>query len=505
MRALLDTNILIHREASKVAREDIGVLFNWLDRLKYEKMVHPLSLAELMKHADKTVVATMRAKALSYSVLKTEAPETEEIRLLRSKHDRGRNDAIDTSLLKEVFGQRVDCLITEDRAIHEKASVLGIADRVFTIDDFLEKVTAENPELADYKVLAVKKEYFGNIDLSDQFFDSFRSDYVGFDRWFNRKADDIAYVCKDEGGRLVAFLYLKSERAEESYSDIEPPFTRKRRLKIGTFKVVSNGFKLGERFLKIAFDNALRFEVDELYVTIFNKTEEHERLVKLLLDFGFQLHGIKRSESGEEEVYTRDFSPRVNVAHPCLTYPYMSGQRRKFVVPIYPAYHTELLPDSILRTESATDFVESRPNRNAIRKVYISRSIKRDISKGDVLIFYRTASGGPAHYTSVATTVALVDEVIPKVDDVEQFVRLCRRRSVFSDADLVKHWNWNKSNRPFIVNFLYVHSLPKRLNLAALKDLGILSEAPRGFEEIGDPAFRKLMEESGANTRLVVD
>ncbi len=41
MRVLLDTNILIHREASTVVPQDIGQLFFWLDKLKNEKCVHP--------------------------------------------------------------------------------------------------------------------------------------------------------------------------------------------------------------------------------------------------------------------------------------------------------------------------------------------------------------------------------------------------------------------------------------------------------------------------------
>ena len=39
MRALLDTNILIHREAATVVRQDIGKVFLWLDKLRYEKCV----------------------------------------------------------------------------------------------------------------------------------------------------------------------------------------------------------------------------------------------------------------------------------------------------------------------------------------------------------------------------------------------------------------------------------------------------------------------------------
>jgi predicted nucleic acid-binding protein len=171
VKVLLDTNILIHREASKIVNEEIGTLFNWLDRLHYEKCIHPLSIEELKKHSDLEVVKTIQTKIKNYNTLKTEAPEMEAIEQIRNKYDRNENDSIDTSLLKEVYSNRVNYLITEDRKIHAKALDLGIANLVFTIDDFLEKVTAENPALSEYKVLSARKEYFGNININDPFFD----------------------------------------------------------------------------------------------------------------------------------------------------------------------------------------------------------------------------------------------------------------------------------------------------------------------------------------------
>jgi len=504
MRVLLDTNIVIHREASAVVRENIGVLFNWLDRLHWTKCIHPVSIGEIQKHRDRKVVAAFVAKLKTYAELKTEAPESPEIASIRLG-DKDDNDKNDTSLVKEVYARRVDFLITEDRAIHVKARALGVADRVFTIDDFLEKVTAENPELATYRVLSVKKELFGNIDLDDPFFLSFKSDYVGFAEWFNRKADETAYVCKADSGELLAFLYLKIEDEREPYPDIFPAFARKRRLKIGTFKVAMNGYKLGERFLKIIFDNALRAKVGEIYVTIFNNDADQERLTALLLDWGFREHGVKRSSSGEERVLVRDFLPKIDATDPKTSFPFMSRRQRKFIVPIWPDYHTELLPDSILRTESPDHFVENRPNRNAIRKVYISRSIYRDLAPGDIIIFYRTkASAGAGHYTSVATTLGIVETVTRKIVDEEQFISLCRKRSVFSDEELKKWWNWKPSNRPFVVKFLYAYSLPKRPNLATLKETKIIAEAPRGFEEISDAAFVKLIDISHADHYLIV-
>ena len=182
----------------------------------------------------------------------------------------------------------------------------------------------------------------------------------------------------------------------------------------------------------------------------------------------------------------------------------MSLKARKFIVPIYPEYHTELLPDSILRTESPADFVENRPNRNAIRKVYISRSIRRDLESGDIIVFYRTASGGSAHYTSVATTLGIVQKVVTGIRTDQEFIDLCRKRSVFPDEELKKYWNYNRSNRPFIVNFLYSYSLPKRPNLASLKEENIITEAPRGFDPISDQAFLQLLKISHADQRLTV-
>jgi predicted nucleic acid-binding protein len=502
MRVLLDTNVIIHREANYVVKDMIGSLFYWLDKLKHEKYIHPSSIDEIRQHKDPKVVATFEKKLQSYNVLKTLAPDSSVMVAIRQKYDTTPNDIIDSSLLNELYSERVDILITEDKKIHTKANALGLSDKVFKIDAFLEKAVAENPDLVDYDVLSVRQEYFGNIDIQDPFFDSFKRDYPGFEKWFNRKAQEIAYICKGEDNSILAFLYIKTESKDENYNDIQPVLEPKYRLKIGTFKVTINGFKLGERFLKIVFDNALQYRVDEIYVTIFDRTIDQKRLIELLQEWGFLFHGKK----GEENVYTRNFRPGFNLSNPQLTYPYFSRTTRKFIVPIYPEYHTELFPDSILRTESSKDFIENRPNRNALSKVYISRSYERSLKRGDMIVFYRTKTAdGSAYYTSVTTTVGIVQEVITKIDNLKHFISLCKRRSVFTDADLAKHWNYAPNNRPFIVNFLYIFSFAKRLNLKILQEQNIISDAPRGFELLNDHAFQTLMELSNGDQRLIVD
>ena len=503
MRALLDTNIVIHREAPAVVNQDIGILFKWLDKAKYDKCVHPISVDELQKHQNEKKRNTLNIKLQSYSILKTIAPLADEVQAVSAQIDTNENDINDSRLLNEVFQGRVDIFISEDKKIHTKAAQLGIEDRVFRIDGFLEKVVSENPDLINYNVLSVTKKHFGDIDLQDSFFNSFRRDYDGFDRWFNKKADEIAYVTHNRG-HILSFLYVKVEDEKESYADITPAFMPKRRLKIGTFKVVSNGVRLGERFLKIIFDNALRYHVDEIYVTIFDQTDEQERLIGLLQDWGFSPYGIKRTLNGNEQVLVRNFAPLVSRDYPKHSFPYLSASNQIFLCPIYPDYHTELFPDSILTTESALNFQESQPHRNALSKVYISRSINRNLSPGDVIVFYRT--GG--YHKSVVTTIGIVESIVNGIQSEQEFILKCRKRSVFSDVELKKHWNYNVRNRPFIVNFLYTYSFPKRPNLAKLIQLGVVAgadAAPRGFEPISKDQFYKIITESQSNEGIIVD
>lgn len=502
MRILLDTNIIIHREATKVINEDIGILFRWLDELKHDKIIHPVTVSEINNYRTVGLSDSFKKKILSYSVLKTVAPLAPEVQAICNQLDNNQNDRNDTVLLNEVFCGRVDLLITEDQKLHRKATLLGIGDKVLFIDTFIERCLVDNPSLVDYKIQTVKKEYFGNINLNDHFFDSFRDDYHDFNKWFARKSDESAYVCY-EHDRLCAFLYLKIEDRNENYSDITPTFSPKKRLKIGTLKVTLNGYKIGERFIKVIIDNALRFRADEIYVTIFEKTLEQKRLIRLLEEYGFYKHGTKQSFSGSETVYVKSMTPKVDLSDLKASYPYIAANRQAFLVPIYPQYHTSLLPDSILANETPKEYAYQESYRNAISKVYVCRSVERDIHPGDIIIFYRT--GG--YYKSVITTIGVVENTVMAINSSDDFVRLCRQRSVFTEKELLDQWNYSPHNRPFIVNFLYTYSFPHRINMQRLIELGIITDvnsAPRGFCKISHAQFLSIIKETETNENIIV-
>ena len=499
MKVLLDTNIIIHREANRIVEQDIGQLFNWIDKLHYVKYIHPITISEINSYQNKQVVETFSIKLDSYNRIKHQLPFSETVQSISLEFDVNDNDINDTHLLNEIYESRIDLLITQDKKIHAKASRLELSDKVFKIQSFLEKVTSENPDLVQYNVLAVKKADFAEVDINDNFFDSFREDYNEFDNWFKSKFDKVCYVCYSDNN-LTAFLYIKVEEKTENYSEIKPIFNKKKRLKIGTLKVISNGYKIGERFLKIVFDNAIQYKVDEIYVTVFDKRPEQEQLIDMLKGWGFVEHGIKSTKNGDEIVLTRPFgkSQPVEINNPKLSFPFFSRNTKKYIIKIEPQYHTELFPDSINTREDKTKYTENKSHRNRIGKVYISHSKDRHLKPGDIIIIYRIGDTYPKKYSSTVTAICIVEEVADGFTSFDEFYKACFRRTMIKRDDLEKNW-WNKypKYRPFVIKFLYAHSFPTpKPTLNDLNRIGVISDImnmPRGFIEINNNQFNKLV------------
>ena len=84
MRALLDTNVIIHRENTKATSFTIGKLFYWLDKLHYEKLIHPYSIDELRKYRNPQMQSLYDAKIDAYTDMRCIAPQTAEFTALLS-------------------------------------------------------------------------------------------------------------------------------------------------------------------------------------------------------------------------------------------------------------------------------------------------------------------------------------------------------------------------------------------------------------------------------------
>lgn len=383
-----------------------------------------------------------------------------------------------------------------------KADRLSIQNKVYSINAFITKCTTENPELLNYEALSVRKTTFGEVNIQDHFFDTFRESYAQFDRWFAGKCDQDAYICKKDDNQIQGFLYLKIEGPEEPYPDISPVFEPKRRLKVGTFKVESTGFRLGERFIKIIFDNAIKQKVDEIYVTLFTDRSELEALYALLCRWGFYYYGTKTTGDKVERVLVKKMNVYDSTQSAKKNFPNLDFNHKKYYLPIEAKYHTHLLPDCKLRTENEIDFMGKDPQKYALQKVYISFSYKRDMQPGDFLLLYRKGTTpGRKGFESVITAVGIIDEVEYDFVSKEEFMASCENRSVFSKEELEEFWNTRRKTL-LVIKFIFVKNLEKKLNLIYLWNNGYVPEksGPRPFDTMSDEQFNGILEES--NTEI---
>ena len=146
----------------------------------------------------------------------------------------------------------------------------------------------------------IKIKTFQELDLSDEFFSSLKTDYPNFEKWFTSHPERKAYVLFDSDNKIKGFLCLKEE--DRVVDDIRPKLHANKILKVATFKTEAHGEKLGERFMKIIIDKATQENFDACYATVFPK---HTKLIELMKHFGFEEYGEKGDALNPEKVYVK--------------------------------------------------------------------------------------------------------------------------------------------------------------------------------------------------------
>ena len=349
---------------------------------------------------------------------------------------------------------------------------------------------------------------FREINLKDKFFDSLRARYDSFDDWFQKKVekDQKAYVFRDaKNGEILDFLYLKKE--EKEIDDVIPPLPYKKHLKVGTFKITPRHTRRGERFMKKIMDVAIAGRYDDIYVTIF-PTDELQSLIKVFKRYGFEKKGIKKHKDGRvENVYVKDMHAIHNDV--LKDYPMVNlASNKKWLLSIYPDYHTKLFPDSILRTEDPYDLLKDVSETNSIHKIYICwmKDVWR-MKKGDVVVIYRTNDGaGSAAYRSVATSVCLVEEIrtFQDFDDVEDFVKYTNVYSVFDERNL-RSWYRYKNNFTVVKMTYNVAFRKKVIRKSLLEDAHMDASAYWGFLHLSENEFKQIVKLGDADERYFIN
>lgn len=496
MKLLYDTNILINIQDPKELSPNLQALLTIIREHGHQEFIHPASLKDIENDSNAERRKITTSKLCGYPRLPSPPiPDDEFTSLVGnpvSSHDENDNEIL-FSLKKNL----VDFLITEDKGIIKKANLLNLDDRVFSIDSALNYFTDLYQRfLPSHSLLS--KCYAHEIDINQPFFDSLKSDYgdVDFKKWYEKcvKEGRECYTY-EMNHKIKAFLMLKEENEIIEIHTHSIPATK--RVKIATLKVDFPGSKMGELFLKIAFQYCINNQIFEIYLTHFETKDD--TLTPLIENFGFEKIG--ELAKNDEPVYLKKFIPEttelqsLEIArkyYPCFK---DSESVNKFVIPIRPEYHDILFPEYKRRQMKLTDYFEINIPGNAIKKAYLSSRFSSRLGLGDIILFYRS------HDQKAITSLGIIDQEPVRTSNLDELKRVVGKRSVYSEKEL-KEW---AEKSVFVIRFKHHLYLPNCLDLNYLIKNDILKGAPQSITEINHEQYLILKNGGKLDERFTVN
>lgn len=344
---------------------------------------------------------------------------------------------------------------------------------------------------------------FADVNLSDEFFNSLKNDYIEFTEWFERKArEGEQALVFQENNAIGAFIYLKDEKEEIQLQDKTLPV--KHRMKIGTLKLSEKirNIRLGEGAIGVALWRWRESCAEEIYLTVF---ESHTQLIALIEKFGFIMSG--KNKRGEC-VYIKN-RKQINYENPYKSFPFINPKfSRAGLLPIEEQFHDKLFPYSELQGNVSA--LEEAVAGNGISKIYIatpSSGISYQI--GEPLCIYRKYNGPNKGFRSVVTSYATVThiEVIKNQGyancSVEKFIELCGNKTIFDEQILSGVYN-----RPNVVMIEMVYNgyfgAGNNVNFFALKNNNLFEDYPYNIQYTKEQ-FETILKIGRVNVDTIYD
>ncbi len=480
IKILLDTNLLIYREDHSIVDERVLELTKILyDSNKYKIVIHPSTLEDLSHIKNSNERNILYSKVKIYNIIDRPPKATDDFNELVGC-SKIPNDLIDNNLLYAVYKDCVSYFITNDSKLRNKAKKINLRNRVLSIDDAI-KLFKPLEEKEIRTPAFIQSEYLYNIDLDDVFFDSLKSDYKGFENWYKKKSQEgkKAYITRDDKNNVSSFLMTKIENENEDYSNFKEPFEKNIRLKIATFKVANTGNRIGESYIRIIINEAIKNKVNEIYVTVF---EKQEALIYLLSEYGFVQKTTKMTEKSdstieEELVLVKNMNDN--------TYPNFNwSNRNTFIVPIRQQYHEMLFPESETFNQlSFGDLNGMNTYANAIKKAYICKAHTKQIRPGDILLFYAS------EYKRSITTIGIVDAIFTNFLFPGDLYNMAKKRTVYSLNEIKSNFSSNSK----LILFKYYTTLENPISYNKLIENEILINVPISIVKVDSSKVQKLV------------
>lgn len=482
LRILIDTNIFIDSESNQIIRSDLANLQATCSENNVIILVHPASKNDIKRDLVKPRKEIHKSKFDKYPVLEDPGEPSSEFISIIGEPKR-EQDIVDNKLLYAIYKNAVDYLVTEDKGIHTKANKLDLKDRVLTIEQAEEKITAT---FEKYIPIPVSLEHIPiyKLDLQSEFFNTLREDYGSeFNEWFTTKCKEGRMCwCYRQNEDLKALL-IYDERKKQILRDHDEKV-----LKMCTFKVSEEvrGSKIGELLLKMCFDFCNKNGLATAYVTLF---PEKTFLIELLEEFGFEF--VSKEPNGELK-YLKDFlAPgSLDDLHPWVYckkyYPnFFDGARvRKFIIPIQPQFHNRLFADAKKEQLFIDEFEPIIVEQNTIKKAYICKSSITRIRPGDILLFYRS------QIDQGITGIGIAEKVLRHPSKFDELTEFIGSRSVYSMKELKELYGDNA----LAILYRYIGQLPSLILKDSLLELETIKGPPQSIQELDHRLYKKLKE-----------
>jgi hypothetical protein len=259
------------------------------------------------------------------------------------------------------------------------------------------------------------------------------------------------------------------------------------------------GNKIGELLLKISIDLTIQNACDEIFLTHF--TEENDRLVELITEYGFVKVG---ANSRGEEIFLKKLIPesRDIVGLPVTEvfkkyYPsfYDGVAVKKWIVPIHPEFHTRLFTDYGHRQTMLLEHVgEFIVEGNSIKKAYLSHSRIKQLKPGDILLFYRTKDD------QSVTSLGVIEEIRIGMTATDEIIRFVGKRTVYTRDEIE-----NNPKPLTVILFRHHFHLKNPLKLTILLASGIFNGPPQSIMHISDEHYNVIKHLGGIDGRFTVN
>lgn len=485
MRILLDTNIFIPLEDSALDLDEKIAELNRLVSGKHQLLIHPATLLDLNRDKDLERSGKIKSRLAKYHELLSPPDLDKDLEIQLFGEPKKENDTVDNLILYALKSNCVHWLVTEDGGIHKKAKKIGEEERVLTVEQAITILAKQDSEELNL-FPNIQDVPCYTIDLSNDFFDSLREGYDGFDDWFNNKcakADRHAWVWL-ENEEIQAICIYKVE--DSPIVNFEKQGLPGKALKLCTFKVSKLGNKIGELLLKQAFNYAIENQFDYVYATV--EPIQHKFLEDLLKDYGFYQYGI--DGEGRDYVYVKDFPktpPNTNdepLEYAIRYYPYIKIKDNDvYLVPIKPQYHSVLFPE--IEPQPDLFGLSTSSAGNAIKQAYLCKSPVKNIKPGDILFFYRTQD------EKAITTYGVVDHFYIEREP-EKILQWVSKRTVFTYEEIQEMAGSDVK----VILFRFIRHLNNNVSFKRLKEIDVVKGPIQSITKLNKEKVGLLLHET---------